>query len=61
VIIDQREEHDVTVHLFTGTGHSLDKIKFMSLTFTVNNKANYQGLGSLFSFKSVPSSTFVIV
>jgi hypothetical protein len=33
----------------------------MSLTFTPNNKASYQGLSSLFSFRSVPSSTFVVV
>jgi hypothetical protein len=33
----------------------------MSLTFTFNNKASYQGLSSLFSFRSVPSSTFVIM
>jgi hypothetical protein len=33
----------------------------MSLTFTVNHKASYQGLSSLFSFKSVPSFTFVII
>jgi hypothetical protein len=33
----------------------------MYLTFTVNHKASYQGLSSLFSFKSVPSFTFVII
>jgi hypothetical protein len=50
-----------TVHLFIGTGRSPDKITLMSLTFTVNHKASYQGLSSLFSFKSVPSFTFVII
>jgi hypothetical protein len=57
----QREQYGVTVHLFIGTGHSLDKITFMSLTFTVDHKANYQGLGGIFSFKSVPSFTIVIL
>ena len=36
----QREQYGVTVHLFIGTGHSLNKITFMSLTFTVGHKAN---------------------
>jgi hypothetical protein len=57
----QREQYGVIVHLFIGAGHSPDKIAFMSLTFTVNCKASYQGLGSLFSFRSVPSFTFVII
>jgi hypothetical protein len=30
----------LTVHLFIGTGCSLDKITFMSLTFTVDHKAS---------------------
>jgi hypothetical protein len=34
VITSQREQYDVTVHLFIGTGRSLGKITFiMSLTF----------------------------
>jgi hypothetical protein len=57
----QREQYDVTVHLFIGAGRSPDKITFMSLTFTVNNKASYQGLSSLFFFRSVPSFTIVIM
>jgi hypothetical protein len=61
VIIDQREQYGATVHLFIGAGRSLDKITFMSLTFTATHKASYQGLSSLFSFKSVPSSIFVII
>jgi hypothetical protein len=57
----QREQYGVTVHLFIGMGHNPNKITFMSLTFTTNNKASCQGSSSLFSFRSVPSSTFVIV
>jgi hypothetical protein len=57
----QREQYGVTIHLFIGAGRSPYKITFMSLTFTVNHKASYQGLSSLFSFKSVPSFTFVII
>jgi hypothetical protein len=40
VITSQPEQYGVTVHLFIGTGHSLDKITFMSLTSTVDRKAN---------------------
>jgi hypothetical protein len=61
VITIQREQYGVTVHLFIGAGRSPNKITFMSLTFTVNHKASYQGLSSLFPFKSVSSSTFIIV
>jgi hypothetical protein len=61
VITIQREQYGVTVHLFIGTGRSPDKITFMSLTFTVNHKASYQGLSSLSPFRSVSSSTFIIV
>jgi hypothetical protein len=61
MITAQPEQYGVTIHLFIGTGHSSDKITFMSLTLTVNNKASHQGLGSLFSFKLVPPPTFVIV
>ena len=57
----QREQYGVTVHLFIGTGRSPEKVTFMSLTFTANNKASCKGLSSLFSFRSVPSSTFVVV
>jgi hypothetical protein len=57
----QREQYGVTVHLFIGTGRSLDKITFMSLTFTIGHKASYRGLSSLFSFKSVSSFTTVIM
>jgi hypothetical protein len=33
VITVQREQYDVTVHLFIGTRRSPDKVTFMSLTF----------------------------
>jgi hypothetical protein len=61
VITIQREQYGVTVHLFIGTGRSPDKITFMSLTFAASHKASYQGLSSLFPFRSVSSSTFVII
>jgi hypothetical protein len=61
VITIQCEQYGVTVHLFIGMGCSPDKITFMSLTFTVNHKASYQGLSSLFPFRSVSSSSFVII
>jgi hypothetical protein len=61
VITIQREQYDITIHLFIGTGRSPDKITFTSLTFTVNHKASDQVLSSLFPFMSVSSSTFVII
>jgi hypothetical protein len=61
VITIQCEQYGVTVHLFIGTGHSPNKITFVSLTFTVDRKANYQELGSLFFFKLVSSFTIVIM
>jgi hypothetical protein len=36
VITSQRGKYGVTVHLFIGTGRSLDKITFMPMTFTVD-------------------------
>ena len=53
----QREQYGATIHLFIGTGRSLDEITFMSLTFTVNHEANYRGIDSLFPFKSVSPFT----
>jgi hypothetical protein len=61
VITSQREQYGVTVHLFIGTGRSLGKITFMSLTFTISQKASCRGLRSLFPFRSVSSSTTVLV
>jgi hypothetical protein len=61
VITIQREQYRVTVHLFIGTTRSLDKITFMSLTFTVDHKASCRELSCLFSFRSVSSFTIIIV
>jgi hypothetical protein len=54
VITNQREQYGGTVHLFIGTGHSLDKITFMPLITNHNHDSNYEGLCGLFLFKSVP-------
>jgi hypothetical protein len=51
----QREQYGGTVHLFIGTGHNPDKITFMPLITNHDYDTNYQGLCSLFLFKSVPS------
>jgi hypothetical protein len=40
VITSQREQYDVTVHLFIGIGRNLGKITFMSLTFTISQKVS---------------------
>jgi hypothetical protein len=40
VITIQHKQYGVIVHLFIGTGRSLDKITFMSPTFTVDHKAS---------------------
>jgi hypothetical protein len=61
VIKSQREQYGVTVHLFIGTGRSPDKITFMSLTFTVDHKANCRGLNSLFPLKLVSPFTIINV
>jgi hypothetical protein len=61
VITIQREQYGVTVHLFIGTGCCSDKITSMSVTFTLNHNTHYQGLSSLFTFRSVLSFTFVII
>jgi hypothetical protein len=52
----QREQYGVTVHLFIGTGHSLCRITFMPLTFTIDLRIIYRGLDNLFPFKSVSLS-----
>jgi hypothetical protein len=52
----QREQYDVAVHLFIGTGRSLCGITFMPLTFTIDLGIIYRGLDSLFPFKSVSFS-----
>jgi hypothetical protein len=61
MITIQREQYGVTVHLLIGTGRSPGKITFMSLAFSINHKARCRGLSNLFSFRSVPSFTIVIV
>jgi hypothetical protein len=53
----QREQYDVTVHLFIGTKRSLCKITFMPFMFIIDLRTIYQGLDSLFLFKSVSFST----
>jgi hypothetical protein len=60
-ITDHHEQYGVTVCLFIGTGHSLEKITFMSLTFSVSQKVSCWGLSSLFPFRSVSFSTTVLV
>jgi hypothetical protein len=55
VITSQREQYGDTIHLFIGTGHNPDKITFVSLITNYNHNTCYQGLCSLFLFKSVPS------
>jgi hypothetical protein len=52
----QREQYDVTVHLFIGTRHNMCEITFMPLTFTIDLGIIYQGLDNLFLFKSVSFS-----
>jgi hypothetical protein len=42
VITSQREQYGVSVHLFIGTRCILEKITFMSLTFTVDHKASIE-------------------
>jgi hypothetical protein len=53
----QREQYGATVHLFIDTGHSLCKITYMPLTFIIDLGIIYQGLDSLFLFKSIPFFT----
>jgi hypothetical protein len=50
VITIQREQYDVTVHLFIGTGRGPGKITSMSLTFIYYHNIEYQGLNSLCPF-----------
>jgi hypothetical protein len=57
----QREQYSATVHLFIDTGRSPDKITFMSLTFTLNYNASYQGRSSLFPLRSVSSFMLDII
>jgi hypothetical protein len=52
----QREQYNVTVHLFIGIGRSLCRITIMPLTFTIDLGIIYRGLDILFPFKAVPFS-----
>jgi hypothetical protein len=52
----QREQYEGTVHLFIGIGRSLCEITFMPFMFTIDLRAIYRGLDSLFLLKSVPFS-----
>jgi hypothetical protein len=52
----QRERYGSTVHLFIGTGRNPYKITFMPFTSDNNSMVIYQGLNSLFIFKSVSFS-----
>jgi hypothetical protein len=58
VITIQREQYRGTVHLFICTGRSLDKITYVSLITNYDDNTDYQGLYSLFLFKSVSSFIF---
>jgi hypothetical protein len=49
----QREQYRSTVQLFIGTGHSPCKITSRPFAFDNNSIVIYQGLNSLFLFKSV--------
>jgi hypothetical protein len=52
----QREQYDVTVHLFIVIGRNLCRITFMPLTFTSDLGIIYRGLDNLFPFKSISFS-----
>jgi hypothetical protein len=58
VIAIQREQYRGTIHLFIGTGRSPDKITSVSLITNYNHNTYYQGLYSLFLFKSISSFVF---
>ena len=49
----QREQYEVTVHLFIGTGRSPVEITFMPSTSDYKHDTNYHGPISLFLFRSV--------
>jgi hypothetical protein len=50
---NQREQYGCTVHLFIGTGRSPCEITSRPFVFDNNSIEIYQGLDSLFLFKSV--------
>jgi hypothetical protein len=49
----QREQYEVTVHLFIGKGRTPIEIKFMPSTSDYKHDTNYHRLISLFLFRSV--------
>jgi hypothetical protein len=53
----QREQYNVTVHLFIGTRCSLCEITSMPLIFTIDLRSIYRGLDNIFLFKLVSFST----
>jgi hypothetical protein len=57
----QHEQYRGTVHLFIGTGRSPDEITSMSLINNYDHNTDYQGLYSLFLFKSVSCFTFNMI
>jgi hypothetical protein len=50
VITIQREQYGGTAHLFIGTGHSPDKITYMSLITNYIYSIDHKGLHSIFPF-----------
>jgi hypothetical protein len=61
VMTMQLEQYRGTVHLFIGTGHNSDEITSMSLINNYDHNIDYQGLYSLFLFKSVSSFAFNMI
>jgi hypothetical protein len=53
MITSQREQYEVTVHLFIGMGRSPVEITFMSLITNYKHDTNFHGLNGLFLFKSM--------
>jgi hypothetical protein len=56
----QREQYRGTVHLLIGTGRSPSEITSMSPITNYDHNTDYQGLNSIFLFKSVSSFVFIM-
>ena len=56
----QREQYGGTIHLFIGTGRSLGKNTFMTLTYSHNHDIKHQGFANLFLFCSASCLTFIV-
>jgi hypothetical protein len=54
------EQYEGTVHLFIGTGRSMSKNTFTTLTYSHNRDIKHQGLASLFLFSLASCLTFVV-